>query len=145
VTLIVDAGPLVALADRRDPRRSIVASILRAEIGELVLPAPVTAEVDYLLGKRLGRLARLAFLADLARGQFQVACLDATDYGLAQRLDEQYADLDVGLADLSVVILAQRFKTRRILTTDQRHFRALRPLDGGSFVLLPFDHDDAPD
>jgi uncharacterized protein len=37
------------------------------------------------------------------------------------------------------VILAGRFETRRILTFDERHFRALRPLDGGSFTLLPAD------
>lgn len=55
------------------------------------------------------------------------------------QLDQQYADLDVGLADLSVVVLARRFGTRRILTYDERHFRTLRPLDGGAFTLLPSD------
>jgi hypothetical protein len=53
--------------------------------------------------------------------------------------NEQYADLDVGLADLSIVILAHHFKTRRVLTFDQRHFRVLPPIGGGSFQLLPYD------
>jgi predicted nucleic acid-binding protein len=43
------------------------------------------------------------------------------------------------LADLSIVVLAHRFRTTRIATFDERHFRALRPLDGGSFTLLPAD------
>ncbi|MGQ0774452.1 MAG: hypothetical protein ACT4NY_08560 [Pseudonocardiales bacterium] len=70
MTLLVDAAPLVALADRRDPLRDAVRKVLEAEPGALVIAAPVTAEVDYLLGQRIGRSARLAFLEDLAAGRF---------------------------------------------------------------------------
>lgn len=42
-------------------------------------------------------------------------------------------------ARLSVVVLAKRFRTRRVVTFGERHFRALRPLQGGSFTLLPVD------
>ena len=139
MTLIVDAAPLIALMDRRDPFRSVIERLLRDEPGDLVVPAPVTAEIDYLVRQRLGRAARAAFLADLADGKLRVECLESADYDVALRYDEQYANLDVGLADISVVILARRFRTRRILTFDERDFRALRPLDGGSFVLLPRD------
>jgi len=95
--------------------------------------------IDYLLGRRLGGAARRAFLDDLAAGRFRVACLEESDYELVRRVNQQYADLDVGLADLSLVVLAHRYNTKRIATFDERHFRALRPLDGGSFVLLPVD------
>lgn len=139
MTLVADAAPLVALLARSDPRRHAVRLVLRREPGEIILPAPVSAEVDYLVGQRLGRVARRAFLADLAARKFRVECLEPDDYELVLRLDERYADLDVGLADLSVVVLARRFGTRRILTFDERHFRALRPLDGGAFTLLPAD------
>ena len=47
--------------------------------------------------------------------------------------------LNLGLADLSVAVLASRLGTRRILTFDQRHFRAVRPIQGGTFTLLPDD------
>jgi predicted nucleic acid-binding protein len=139
VTLIADTAPLVTGFDRRDPRMPAVASVLTREPGHIILPAPISAEVDYLAGARLGRVARRAFLTDLANGRFRVECLLPMEYELMLQLDRQYADLDVGLADLSVVVLARRFGTRRILTFDERHFRALRPLDGGAFVLLPAD------
>jgi predicted nucleic acid-binding protein len=139
VTLVLDAAPLVALADRRDPLQVSVEAVLRDEPGELVVPAPVTAEVDYLLGRRLGRTARLAFLDDLAAGRFTVGCLEADDHGVVVGLEGKYDDLDAGLADLSVVVLAGRYRTRRLLTFDERHFRALRPLGGGQFTLLPMD------
>jgi hypothetical protein len=119
--------------------RPRIEALLREEPGQLVIPGPVTAEVDYLLGRRLGRVARLAFLADLAAGRFAVTCLEADDHGLVADLERRYDDLDVGLAHLSVVIAAKRSGTRRILTFDERHFRALRPLDGGRFSLLPSD------
>ena len=50
MTLIVDAAPLVALGDSRDPLHAAVGDLLRAESGELIVPAPVSAEVDYLSG-----------------------------------------------------------------------------------------------
>lgn len=137
MTLIVDAAPLVALADRRDPLQGAVRSVLTTEQGALVVPAPVTAEVDYLLGRRIGRSARLAFLDDLAAGRFTVEALVPDEYLAVVELEQRYPDLDMGLADGAAVVLAARFGTRRILTFDQRHFRTVRPLQGGAFDLVP--------
>jgi predicted nucleic acid-binding protein len=137
VTLILDAAPLVALADARDPMRHAVRDVLVAEPGGLVIPAQVTAEVDYLLGRRIGRGARLAFLDDLAAGRFTVECLSFGEYAAVAALENRYADLELGLADGAVVALAARFDTRRVLTFDHRHFRAVTPLQGGAFDLLP--------
>ncbi len=139
MTLLVDAAPLVALADRRDPQQERIEEILTAERGQLVVPSQVTAEVDYLLGVRLGPSARQAFLDDLAAGRFAAECLDSEEYETVAELDRVYGDLQPGLANLSLVVLAGRFRTRRVLTFDDRHFRAMRPLQGGSFTLLPAD------
>jgi len=140
VTLIVDAAPLVALGDSRDRLHAAVGDVMRAERGELIVPAPVSAEVDYLIRRRGSIQAARAFLRDVAAGRFRVEGLTADEHGTVARLDEQYADLDLGLADISVVILAHRFRTRRLLTFDERDFRAVSPLAGGSFMLLPRDN-----
>jgi len=140
VTLIVDAAPLVALGDSRDRLHAAVGDVMRAERGELIVPAPVSAEVDYLIRRRGSVQAARAFLRDVAAGRFRVEGLTADEHGTVARLDEQYADLDLGLADISVVILAHRFRTRRLLTFDERDFRAVSPLAGGSFMLLPRDN-----
>jgi hypothetical protein len=99
----------------------------------------VSAEVDYLLAARLGEASRQAFLDDLAAGRFVVECLREEEYATVADLERRYVDLAPGLADLSIVVLACRLRTRRIATFDERHFRAIRALDGGSFVLLPAD------
>jgi predicted nucleic acid-binding protein len=139
VTLILDAAPLVALADAREPKLEALLRIRGEEEGPLVLPAPVASEVDYLLGVRFGEAARRAFLSDLAAHRYDVACLDAGDYRSVAELDARYADLGLGLADCSVVVLAERYETRRLFSFDERHFRAVAPLQGGAFELLPAD------
>lgn len=37
------------------------------------------------------------------------------------------------------MVLAERYKTRRLLSFDERHSRTVAPLQGGSFELLPAD------
>jgi uncharacterized protein len=137
--LIVDAAPVLALANAGDRSHRAVSAVLRDWPGALVIPAPVTAEIDFLLGRRIGRAARLAFLDDLAASRFRVESLDAVEHGEARALEERYADLDLGLADCALVVLARRLATRAILTFDERHLRAVQPLQGGTFTLLPAD------
>jgi len=139
VTLVVDAAPLVALADVREPRRGEILELLEAERGSLFIPASVTAEIDYVLGQRFGAPARRAFLEDLRARRYETPGLAGPDYEVAMELDRRYAGLNLGLADLSVVVIAGKLGTGRLLTFDERHFRAVRPLQGGTFTLLPAD------
>jgi predicted nucleic acid-binding protein len=139
VTLILDAAPLVALANSKEPQREALLETLRAEPGSLIVPAPVTAEVDYLLGERFGSTARRAFLSDLAARRYEAEGLTTEDYRVAQEIELRYADLALGLADCSIVILAARHETRRLFSFDERHFRTVAPLQGGTFELLPAD------
>jgi predicted nucleic acid-binding protein len=139
VTLILDAAPLVALADAKEPQLEMLLRVRDEEEGALVLPAPIAAEVDYLLGVRFGEAARRAFLSDLAAQRYDVACLEADAYRAIAELDARYSDLGLGLADFSIAVLAERYETRRLLSFDERHFRAVAPLQGASFELLPAD------
>jgi uncharacterized protein len=139
VTLLIDAAPLVALADPDEPRRDAILHVLTAEHEALVIPAPTTAEIDYLLGQRFGPAARRAFLTDLAAGRFTVTNLEREDYTTVLDLEARYADLSLGLADCALITLADRHRTTRILTFDERHFRAVTPLRGNAFTILPAD------
>jgi hypothetical protein len=40
---------------------------------------------------------------------------------------------------LVLVALADRYRTTRIVSFDERHFRAVTPLSGGAFTILPAD------
>lgn len=139
MTLIVDAGALYAQADRADPDHQAVAAILQAEQGPLVTSAIAVAEADYLILDRLGVDVELAFLDDLAEGTFVVDCLNREELGAARDLARRHRDLKLGLADASLVVLAERHDTRRLLSFDERAFRTVPPLQGGSFTILPAD------
>jgi hypothetical protein len=137
--LIVDAGALYAQADADEPQHANVAGLLRAERGTLVTSQVVAAEADYLILRRLGVDVELAFLDDLATGTYVVDSLAQADLAVARDVAARYRDLELGLADASLVVLAARWETRRILTLDERAFRAVTPLQGGAFRVLPAD------
>lgn len=137
--IIVDAAPIIAAADSRDPRNGAAKAAIRGARQPLIIPAPVTAEIDYLLDQRVGDRPRLQFYADIAVGHFQVECLTQSEYQTVLDLQLRYASLNPGLADLSLVVLARRFRTTNILTFDERHFRFIEPLQGGRFTILPTD------
>ena len=139
MTLILDSGPLYAHLDRNDPDFAKVVEILDAESGALVVPAFVAAEVDYMALRDLGVDVELAFLNDLASGAFQMESLNRGELRDARDLIGRYRDLEIGVADASVVVLARRLSTTRIMTFDERHFRAIEPLQGGHFTILPAD------
>lgn len=92
-----------------------------------------------MLGERFGAPARRAFLSDLAAGRFAVAALEREEYQGVLDLEARYADLGLGLADCALIVLAARHRTTRILSFDERHFRAVRPLYGDAFTILPQD------
>jgi hypothetical protein len=139
LTVIVDTSALIAAADRLDRWHPRVVATMHENAGRLIVPAPLLAEVDYMLTARFGSAVAGAFLRDVSEGTFAVECPEVGEYRSMLGLSQRYADLAPGLADLSIVVLAHRFQTRRILTFDHRHFRAMTPLTGGSFELLPGD------
>jgi uncharacterized protein len=137
--LIVDAGALYAQADADEPEHEAISGVLRSERGELVTSQLVVAEADYLILRRLGIDAELRFLEDLAGGTYLADALAPAELAIARDVAARYRDLELGLADASLVVLANRWQTRRILTLDERAFRAVNPLQGGAFTLLPAD------
>jgi predicted nucleic acid-binding protein len=139
MALIVDAGALYAQADADEPRHGAVAAVLHAEREALVTTELAVAEADYLILERLGLEVELAFIDDLAEGTFVVECLTRDEFRTARELVARYRDLRIGLADASLAVMADRFGTTRLLTFDERAFRAISPLGGGSFTLLPAD------
>jgi uncharacterized protein len=139
VVLVVDAGALYAQADADEPQHASVTSVLRDERAPLVTTELVVAEADCLILRRLGVSVELSFLEDLIAGTYSVECLSQGELELARGVVERYRDLQLGLADASLIVLSYRYRTNRVLTLDQRAFRAVRPLQGGAFMVLPAD------
>ena len=97
----------------------------------------MVAELDYLLLDGWGVTEELAALAELGTSAWLHASFDSVALRAAQAIIGRYGDQEIGLTDASLVVLAERYRTNRILTLDHRHFRALRTAKGEPFVLLP--------
>lgn len=116
-----------------------MADAIRRESGSILIPTVNLAEIDYLLHVRLGGRAVMRFLEGISVGAFSLEPFTSHDLARCRALLEKYSDLDIGLADATVIATAERLGIRRILTVDERHFRAVRGSDGKPFTLLPAD------
>lgn len=137
--ILVDAGPLIAAANRNDRHHaSCVRTLLDADEPRLVSPL-VIAEVCYMLARDGGAAQEAAFLRSFEDGFLTVAELTGGDLSRAAELVERYGDLPLGGADASVVALAERLGVTSVATLDLRHFRVVRPAHIDAFTLLPAD------
>lgn len=138
MALVCDTGAVYALYDADDlHHHAECKATVENERGPLWLPVTLLAEIDYLLTTRLGVDAALDFLDSIEAGAFTVVAVSIEELARCRALMTQYRDLALGLADSSVVATAERLEIPRVFTVDQRHFRAIRPLDMDHFVLLP--------
>ena len=132
---IVDAGPLYAAVDANDANHDRALEVLALDDLDFIVPSMIVAEVAYLLGKRMGAYAEAGFLRGMI--QYEVASPLKREWSLISGLVERYSDFPLGGADASIVVLAERLGTDLLITTDRRHFGALRMSDGRPFRLLP--------
>lgn len=116
-----------------------MAETVLSDPGPFYLSPFALQEVDHLVSERLGPGRSLSILDSVASAAYQLEPFGAADVAVAVAVMRRYADMRLGLADASIVVIAARHGTDRILTLDERHFRALRPLQGGAFRLLPAD------
>jgi len=103
----------------------------------MVLPAPIVAEVGYLLAAKAGARAEALFLRSLGDGDLVTVELTPADYTRMADLVEQYADLPLGTSDAAVIALADRLDVDGVATLDHRHFTVVRPRHVRAFTLLP--------
>lgn len=139
MALLLDTGILYAFYDRSDRWHAAAASLIRAEVEGLLVPAPVVPEVDYLLGVRLGRGARRLFYQGLSDAHFLLIELPQARIARVAEIDRQFAELELGFVDSALVALAESLGVRRIATSARRHFEPLARAFG--FELLPASAD----
>jgi hypothetical protein len=137
--IVLDTSGLLAALDAGQRQHELARQVLEDDSGPLLLSPFVLAELDYLLLGRVGARAERALLDEVAAGAYDLVPFGPGEVAEAADLIGRYAELRIGLADASVAVIAAAAKTTRVLTLDERHFRALRPLWGEAFTLLPAD------
>jgi len=139
--LVIDTSGYLLSTIAKHPLHQAVRDILdRVDQPPIVSPL-VMAEIDYMVLGKAGVDAEIHVIDDLISGAYDVPDLDLDDLRRARHLVARHRDLKIGLTDAVNAVIAERFDTNEILTTDQRHFRAITPLSRRftAFRLLPLD------
>jgi uncharacterized protein len=137
--ILLDTSGLLSAIDRSQRHHDAARRALEAAAPPWILSPFVLAELDYLLATRVSQDAERALLGEVGRGVYRLEAFDTSDIEAAERLIGRYRELEIGLADASLVVLANRYGVRDLLTLDERHFRTLRGPGGRPFRMLPAD------
>jgi uncharacterized protein len=137
--IVLDTSGLLAAIDAKQHQHDAAAAVLRQASGPLLLSPFVLAELDYLISTRVSTTAAQALLGQVSAGVYRLESMNADDVAAASEIIERYRDLELGLADASLVVLADRYDASDLLTLDERHFRAVRGHFGRPFRILPAD------
>jgi uncharacterized protein len=133
-SILVDTGAVVALLDTGDKYHEAVESYWDQH---LLLPITLLAEIDYMVSKYLGAHVARAFFAGVERGDLELIGFDTSDFTRSNAIMARYPSVPLGIADASVMALAERHQIKRILTLDRRHFSLVKPINMDYFELLP--------
>jgi predicted nucleic acid-binding protein len=135
--LVIDTSGLVAFFDSSDAHHHRASAVVGADDGPFLVSPYVVAELDDLVATRRGVHQELAVLSELSSGAWELPAFGPADLAEARDVIDRYRDLEIGAADASLVVLARRYRTNRLLTLDRRHFSVVRTADGRAFDLLP--------
>jgi uncharacterized protein len=135
--ILVDTGPLYAMADRDDEGHSRIVRFLGRSRDELIVPVTVLPEAAYLLAAHLGPEAERRLVRSVADGELGLVELTIHELRRTLELLDRYAAARIGFVDATVVAAAERLRISRILTTDRRDSSLIRPRHCPAFELLP--------
>jgi uncharacterized protein len=137
--ILLDTSGLLAALDASQRRHASCRAALETARGLLLPPSFVLAELDYLLMRHVGTHAQAALLDEVVRVAYRLEGFTADDIARAGEIMRRYGDMQIWLADASIVVLAERHATTEVLTLDLRHFQALRVGGRKRFRILPAD------
>ena len=114
--VVVDAGPLVALFDRRDRHHHRAVEFLRDCRDRLVTNLPVLTEVTFLLRASVEVQCKVLWWASNA---LVIDHETSSDFPRIISLLEKYRDMPADFADASLVAMAERLGVRQVATIDR--------------------------
>jgi predicted nucleic acid-binding protein len=143
--IVADTSGVLATIDPDSSEHAACVEILGLLQRPMLVSPMVVAETDYLLTTRFGISTANRFLADVARGAWDLVEVTAEDINDVVTVNTRYQGLKLGATDSLNIVLAARYGTATLFTLDHRHYRATAPLaDQEAFVLLPADRDQWP-
>ena len=129
-SILVDAGPLIALLDRSDKNHRRIKKFLDQYSGRMLTTWPVLAETCHFVPERV----QIRFLRWAGSGGLNIVELHDSALTTIADWKEKYRDLPMDLADASLLWVAEQTGILEILTIDLRDFAAYRLPNGKALV-----------
>ena len=123
--------------DPREKSHLELRKIAQSRKQELIISPYVVAEFDYMISKANSADFSLRALNNLLIAPFELVQLTTADFITATEVMAKYQDLNIGITDASLIALAARFETSKIMTLDRRHFSAMKLLSGKPVQMIP--------
>jgi len=114
-SIVVDAGPLIALFDRDDRHHRQAVEFVRTCRSRLITNLPVLTEATFLLRFSVDAQKNLLWWAQRS---LEIDQGTSTDVPRIIALLEKYRDLPADFADVSLLALAERLSVSRVASID---------------------------
>jgi predicted nucleic acid-binding protein len=133
--IIVDAGPLVAILNRRDSQHAVCHKQSLDLARPFLTTWPVVAEAAWLLRHTDGGVSQLLGL--ISDGLLHCYPLGVDAAGWMDGFLKKYADQSPQLADASLMYVAEHENVASIFTLDRRDFLIFRLSNNRPLKLRP--------
>ncbi|GHU80819.1 pilus biogenesis protein [Spirochaetia bacterium] len=115
-TILIDAGPLIALFDRDDKYHGKIKAFIKDKPYRFVTTTAVLTEVSYMLNFNVK--VRIDFFEWILRGGVTLMEIRQDDMARVIALTEKYRDVPMDFADTTLVIAAERTGIKAIISID---------------------------
>jgi uncharacterized protein len=115
-SIVVDAGPLIALFDRDDHHHRRAVDFIRTRALRLITNLPVLTEATFLLRFSIAAQRDLLWWAHKS---IEIDRDTAADLPRIIALLDKYRDMPAGFADASLVALAERRNVASVASVDK--------------------------
>jgi len=115
-SILIDAGPIIALFDGSDRYHSVVKDFLKQESYHLVSTWPVITEASHMLD--FDNRAQIGLLEWIYRGGIEVFRIEISEIQRVIELTRKYNDIPMDLADATLIVAAETLGLKEIASID---------------------------
>ena len=117
---LIDAGPLIALFNKKDKYHEKIKELLKSYKGVLTSSWPVITEVTHMLDFSVQ--AQIDFLIWVNLGGIIVEDIGNEDLSRIIELSKKYSDVPMDLADASLVVMSEKYRIKEIISIDSDYY-----------------------
>jgi len=117
---LIDAGPIIALFNKKDKYHKIVKEFLKNYKGILTTTWPVITEASHMLNFNIN--VQIDLFQWIKLGGVIIERIETVDIERIIELSRKYSDIPMDLADGSLVVLSEKLGIKKIITIDSDYY-----------------------